>query len=270
MHSQVSNPRIEPAPLDHDTITDHLKTRHLGQKLVLFQSTASTSDIAREYLNDLRAHGLTILAECQSAGRGRRGNCWLAKPAQSILASIILKDVNIHPELLSLTVAAALHKALSQHSDQPLRIKWPNDIVAQTRKLAGILIESPVPHTYIVGIGINCFQQPADFHPLAPDSAVSLAMLANSPVDRSLVTAQILNILENTLDTASRSPLPIIRTCKDESALLNQRITLEYENQTYTGQCIDIDPLNGLVLILDRGALKAFEAQKTHNIQWNL
>ncbi len=266
-----SNPSCtEPCPLVHDEIASRLNTRWLGHKLVIYKSTASTSDLARRYLNDPKAHGLTLLAEHQSAGRGRRGNTWLAKPGQSILASIILKNIDLNPELLSLTIPAALHNTLSEISDPPLQIKWPNDIVAQTRKLAGVLIESPLPGTWIVGIGINCLQQPEDFHPLPEGSAVSLQMLTKHPICRSHIAAGLLNTLEQTLIDAKNNPQKIINLCKTQSALLNQRITLEYENQAYTGQCIDIDPLHGLVLVLDRGPLKAFEAYKTHNIQWNL
>ena len=100
--------------LDPDKIKDNLPTRHLGHKVLVFESTASTNDIAAEYARNAENHGLVVFAEHQSCGRGRARHQWVSGPGHSLLCSVLLTRCPLRPELLSLTSAVATAEADTQ------------------------------------------------------------------------------------------------------------------------------------------------------------
>ncbi len=146
----------------------------------------STNTWAKEHAAQL-AHGDIVVTPCQTAGRGQRGNTWESEPGKNLTFSILLRPERIHPseqfiisEVVSLATADAVANALSaSRFNLPAMVKWPNDIYAGDRKIAGILIEHSVcggsiGHT-IAGIGLNVNQ--TQFHSDAPNP-VSMAQLA--------------------------------------------------------------------------------------------
>ena len=141
--------------LDGDKIKPN--TKRIGSKILVYSGTSSTNDIAAEYAKDKGNDGLAIFTEQQTNGRGRAGNKWLSTPGDSILCSIVLTDSKLNSELPSLACAVAAAEAIGNQA----KIKWPNDIILNGKKVAGILLESKKDNgniTYIIGIGINCHQ----------------------------------------------------------------------------------------------------------------
>ncbi|GAH12313.1 unnamed protein product, partial [marine sediment metagenome] len=107
-----------------------------------------------EYAKNKKNDGLVIFAEEQTAGRGRAGTKWHSGRADSILCSIVLTDCKCNPELLSLTCAVAIADGLGKIGGTEAKIKWPNDIILNGKKVAGILLESKINNngnTYIIG-----------------------------------------------------------------------------------------------------------------------
>lgn len=204
--------------LDIDRIEAARNEARIGRKIVLFQSTASTNDIAWEYAANTDNDGLCVLAESQHKGRGRRGRTWFSQPGRSILCSVLLTKTSIEAELLTLTAAVAVAEAINQskhiHRQAELdraarlqcRIKWPNDILIKDKKVAGILVEKQIKNSrpcFVIGIGINCNQTSEFFaaHELNMP-ATSLAIQAGQTVDRSALVCELLKQLENWLDKA--------------------------------------------------------------------
>ena len=105
-------------------------------------STSSTNDVAAEYARNPDNNGLVVFAEEQTAGRGRTGATWQGGREESLLFSIALVDCRISNELLSLTCAVGVAEAIGQVGGCPAGIKWPNDIMLDGKKVAGILLES--------------------------------------------------------------------------------------------------------------------------------
>ena len=140
--------------LDPDKIQVNLDTRRIGRNVLVYDSTSSTNDVAAEYAKNVENDGMAIFAERQTSGRGRAGNQWQSNRADSILCSIVLTENRLPIELLSLVSAVAVAEAVGA----PARIKWPNDIMLNGRKVAGILLESKPDGACIIGIGINCHQ----------------------------------------------------------------------------------------------------------------
>jgi BirA family biotin operon repressor/biotin-[acetyl-CoA-carboxylase] ligase len=127
----------------------------------------STQSRAFALAADGAPDGTIVVADVQTAGRGRRGRAWRAEPGTSLLVSVLLRPrlpVSELP-LLSLTTAVAVAETLSE-AGVAARIKWPNDILARGRKIAGILLESRLGRETVVavGIGVNLGQRefPAD------------------------------------------------------------------------------------------------------------
>ncbi len=255
------------AAIDVDIIEAGLNTRLVGNKILLHKATSSTNDIAWEYASNPDNDGLCIFAEQQHAGRGRRRNKWLSPPGCSILCSILLLDTACAGELLTLTAAVAVTDAISKHLGHKANIKWPNDVFVNGRKVAGLLLESrpgPTAVDYVLGIGVNCHQE-RDFFETAQlhNPATSLDIETRSTVDRNILACDILNALEHWLDVMQTGPQDIIAKWKANSSLLAHHVVLEHDRRRFAGNCIGIDPARGMIVQLDTGGVRAFQAAHT-------
>ena len=155
----------------------------VGRQVLVFEETDSTNDLAARAGEDGLAEGLAIFAESQRAGRGTSGRRWVSPPRQNLLFSVLLRPVDIPaarwPEL-TFCAALAVAEAAERLTDQPARIKWPNDVLLAGRKVAGILLETYQRERVgfvVVGIGLNVLQGAADFDPAIRERAGSLAMM---------------------------------------------------------------------------------------------
>jgi len=259
-------------PLDPDKITDSLKTQRIGKKVLVYDSTSSTQTIAAEYARNKENDGLVIFAEQQTAGRGRAGNQWHASRSDSILCSVVLTQNNLPAELLSATCAVAVAETIGKPARSQARIKWPNDIMLNGKKVAGILLESkslpisdcrmPISKSkiYVVGIGINCHQKTDFFGAELQPIATSIDIETNSVTDRISLAKRLLTSLDHWLDLAGRSGKKVIDEWQNLSIQLGHRVKLIYNGRQFTGNCIGIDPEKGLILQLDTGGIRMFDA----------
>jgi BirA family biotin operon repressor/biotin-[acetyl-CoA-carboxylase] ligase len=252
--------------LDPDKIRANLKTERIGKKILVFNSTSSTNDIAAEYAKNRANDGLVIFAEEQTAGRGRAGSKWQSEQGDSILCSIVLTGCKLNPELLSLACAVAVADAIGKIRGSEAKIKWPNDIILNGKKVAGILLESKLNNdgsAYILGIGINCHQQKASFPPELQPIATSLDIESKSTVDRISLAKRSLSSIEHWLEVAAETSEKVIEKWRRLSIQLNQRLKLIYNGHNFSGNCIGIDPEKGLILQLDTGGIRMFDAAHT-------
>jgi BirA family transcriptional regulator, biotin operon repressor / biotin---[acetyl-CoA-carboxylase] ligase len=253
-------------PLDPDKIKANLKTRRIGQKVVVYNSTASTNDAAAKYAKSKNNDGLVVLAEEQTGGRGRRGNKWITGKGDSVICSILLTESGIDAELLSLTIAAATAEAIGKCVKAEAKIKWPNDIILNNKKVAGILVESKKAGkniAFIIGIGINCHQSKNDFPAELQKTATSIDIETAGRIDRTSLIKRLLTSIEDSLGIAERNKEEIIQHWRRLSTQLGRRVSLVYNRRKFTGNCIGIDPENGLILQLDTGGIRMFHAAQT-------
>ncbi len=256
--------------LDVDVIEAGLSAKLIGTKVLVYKSTASTNDIAWEYAANKANSGLAVFAESQSAGRGRHGNKWVSAPSQSILLSILLKNFSCPAELITLAAAVAAAQAITKVAglDQAAaRIKWPNDIMLSGKKVAGILLESKVSSAggdYVIGIGINCRQSKDFFDETNLQMpATSIDLESGGIIDRNLLARKLLICLDKWIATAKNAPDTIIRSWQQLSSQLGSRLTLQCDQQLFSGNCIGIDPTKGLIMQLDSGTVRMFDAAHT-------
>ncbi len=250
--------------LDPDKIRDSLNTRRIGKKTIVFGTVTSTNDAAAEYAGDIKNDGLVILAEEQTSGRGRGGNKWYGGKGQSVLCSIVLANENLNAELLSLTAAVAVAEAISETA----RVKWPNDIILNGKKVAGILLESKQTEygkVFILGVGINCHQK--DFPAELASTATSIDIETQTSSDRISLIKRLITSIEHRLEEATTNSEAILEKWRQLSTQLGQRLTVVYDGQEFTGSCVGVDPLKGLVLQLDSGTRQFFPAVHTSIIK---
>jgi BirA family transcriptional regulator, biotin operon repressor / biotin---[acetyl-CoA-carboxylase] ligase len=170
-------------------------------KLVVqrYASVTSTMDLAAQAARQGAAEGLVIVADHQAAGRGRRGRSWSSPPGAGLYLSVVLRPplAGTAPELVSfltLGTGVAVRTAILHASGWAPQLKWPNDVVAAHRKLAGILAEGVAigtpEQTVILGIGINVRDgaHPAEI----AARATSLEAELTRPIDPALLLEEIL------------------------------------------------------------------------------
>jgi BirA family biotin operon repressor/biotin-[acetyl-CoA-carboxylase] ligase len=146
------------------SITRRLKTRFIGQKVLYFPRLASTMDIARREALRSAQEGTVIIAGHQTAGRGRLRRLWLSPPGNIALSVILYPAVSSLPYLMMMASLAVV-QSIEKITGLKARIKWPNDVLINSRKVAGILIENEVKEgraCAVIGIGINVNVTPSD------------------------------------------------------------------------------------------------------------
>ena len=162
----------------------------------MLDRVGSTSDEASRAAGDPSAEGLVVLAEEQTAGRGRRGRRWSAPAGSSVLLSVLLYPTGplAGPPWLTALGAIAAAEVVEAATGRAAGIKWPNDVRVEGRKVAGVLVERG--RGVVVGIGLNVHHRPGDFPPALAQPAASLAMLAPGPLDRSELARDLIRGLD--------------------------------------------------------------------------
>ena len=168
-----------------------LKTRVFGNKIYTFDSVDSTNNCARAVAACGAAEGTIIITEHQTAGKGRLGRHWQAEPNQNLMFSLVLRP-NVSPEsinLLPLYVAVAVSDAIENATGLKVECKWPNDILYNGKKVAGILIEGSIKQNaveyVVIGIGINVNQMKFDGD--LTTKASSLRLECQKEIDRTVL-----------------------------------------------------------------------------------
>jgi len=177
------------------------KTLFLGKQLIYMPTCHSTNDIAIERLEKPDTHeGCIVITDNQTAGRGQRGNTWISAPGLNLTYSIILKPSSILIKeqfifnmAVSLSIVDVLKELLPEAA---VKIKWPNDIYINEKKIGGILIENtlepPLLKTAIVGLGLNVNQKEFSLK-----KVTSLALLANREFKLEVLLEKLVLALES-------------------------------------------------------------------------
>jgi BirA family transcriptional regulator, biotin operon repressor / biotin---[acetyl-CoA-carboxylase] ligase len=141
-----------------------------GYPRIHYRSTDSTNERARELAARGVPHGTLVTAGEQSAGRGRQGRVWTAPPARALLCSLVIRDP---PRLLPLAAGVAVADVVGPAAT----VKWPNDVLLDGRKVAGILVEGrPQERWAVVGVGLNVAVRAAEFPPELRERAGTLGL----------------------------------------------------------------------------------------------
>lgn len=247
---------------------DFIEQRHvdaLGRRLVAYRTTTSTQDVARMLVSDATARdhaGTVVTSDHQTAGRGRMGRQWFDSAGASLAFTAIVDPADAAPDRLCLAACCAIADAINETAHIDAAIRWPNDLLLDGRKLAGILVET-VGRYALIGVGVNVGKlddSVPDDDAGRPIVATSLAE-AGANVDRLTLLDAALSHLHRTLHETADDEL---RTrWRNRCGLLNERVAVDAAGSRLTGRVIDIDPQQGLVLEVERGPVVALPAATT-------
>jgi len=261
---------MDSGRLQIERIVSSLRTRRVGRRLELRDTTTSTNDDVLSRVESENIDGLVIFSEHQSAGRGRMGRTWEAPRGAGLLMSLLLIDVSkeLRGGELCLLTAIAACDAIKACTDINPSIKWPNDLVVDGRKLGGILIESRQRtdglRAYAVGIGINCLQQRAHFAAELSARATSLEIESAHPVSREALAVSLLGELDRWIaEPESWGDDDLRRRWLAHAEPVGGRVCLRVGGRLHTGTVVDIDPSAALLVRLDAGGFRAFDVANT-------
>jgi BirA family biotin operon repressor/biotin-[acetyl-CoA-carboxylase] ligase len=232
----------------------------LGRPFRYFDSIGSTNTEAQTWAEEGAPEGALVVANHQTAGRGRWGRSWLSSPGSLLQFSLILRphmQIN-NLGLLTTALGVACADVVETLAGIPTTIKWPNDVNVRGRKLAGILVESKVEEAKIdvaiAGVGINVGWQHSDVPKEIAERATSIAIESDWPPSRTDLLAAILSSFESMYDV-TRDPARagrVIDRATERSEILGRDVTIRFADDT---------TLEGrAVRLLSDGALE-FEAE---------
>jgi BirA family transcriptional regulator, biotin operon repressor / biotin---[acetyl-CoA-carboxylase] ligase len=220
----------------------------IGLPRVHHRTTDSTNARARELAASGAPHGALVTAAEQTAGRGRQGRSWLAAPGDALLMSVVLRDVD---PIVPLAAAVAVAETVGDGA----RIKWPNDIWIDRRKVAGILLEGrPQEGWAVLGIGLNV--RTREFPAELREIATSLAR-AGIETSAEEVLAELIPRLDRWLAAPADE---VLAAWAERDALRGERIGWAGGEGTAAG----VDASGALVVELDGGETVALDAGEVH------
>lgn len=181
-------------------IESKIETNWVGRNIIFHKETSSTNIDAKELAEKGEAAGTVVVADMQTAGRGRRGRGWVSPAGKDIYMTVVLRP-QCRPEkasVLTLVMALAVLKAVSEQIPQKCSIKWPNDIVVNGKKICGILTEMSAEldgiHYVVIGTGINVNQE--FLAEEIQETATALRIECGHQINRATLVARTLYYLE--------------------------------------------------------------------------
>jgi BirA family biotin operon repressor/biotin-[acetyl-CoA-carboxylase] ligase len=237
-------------------ISRNLKTDFIGKKVIAYPSLPSTNDIARREARNEAREGTVVLAEEQTAGRGRLKRAWLS-PKGSIALSIILHPTPAQLPFLIMVASLAVAHCIERVSGLKTQIKWPNDVLVNGKKVCGILIESDVRGSAVdyavIGIGINVNLLPADFPEIAT-TATSLSQELGRALSRREMIRCLLVEVENLYRALSEGD-SVFREWRDRLVTLGKEVEVSSGKTSYKGTAESVASDGSLFLRQPDGSL---------------
>ncbi len=221
----------------------------IGEQVYRLEEIESTNEYAKSILSDA-VNGTVVYAESQSAGKGRFGKVWYS-PRGGLYISVILKTKK--PELIPIMAGIGICETLNRY-DILTGIKWPNDIMLNNKKIAGVLTEI-IDDKIILGIGLNL--NIVDFPEELKEQASSVLLETKKHLDQITVFQGLcseLNRFYNLLESARITELLLM--WYHYTIMLGKNVVIELPDKSMQGRVIDIDQDGALILMLPGGKIE--------------
>jgi len=239
-----------------------LRTRYVGRRFLYHERLPSTQDAARQEAEGGALEGTTILADQQTAGRGRLGRQWVSPPGANLYFSVVLRPAAEHLRTLGMIWPMAICQAVGEVTGLPARVKWPNDVLVGPRKLAGVLIDSEFSGDQvdyaIAGIGLNVNLDMSANEEIR-DIATSISAELGREVAREEVMAALLHRFEQLYEAARRGQ-PVHLGWKAHLDILGRPIRVRSGEGVEQGIAEDVEPDGTLILRRPDGSHVRIEA----------
>lgn len=230
------------ADFDVDQLRQRVGGQCIGREIIALSSTTSTNDVAFQLAQTNRPEGVVVFAETQSAGRGRLGRAWVSPCGKGLWFSVLLRP-RTPPARLTVAAAVALTRVTAPHA----RIKWPNDIVARDRKLAGILTETR-SEAVVLGIGLNVYADAP-----WPPQAISLEEVTGERCERTELAARLLMELDECYRQAGSAFDELIEEWATRCDTLGKQVELQIGGRRLVGMAYALDENGALIVRRDNG-----------------
>jgi BirA family biotin operon repressor/biotin-[acetyl-CoA-carboxylase] ligase len=264
--SKIANPKSKIQNLSHSNLRTHV----IGAKIVVRKRAASTMDLAAEYASRGFPEGTVVFALEQTAGRGRFGARWWSPPGASLLFSVALwpRAAQGTPALLTLAGAVSVAEVLRRSYRMDARIRWPNDVVVDGRKIAGVLVEtrrtSRLHPTVVLGVGLNLNVKRREIPPDLARTATSVLVETGAAADPTAAARSLLRCLDRWYKRLlEKGPGPLIKRWRRLSSTLGKRVVLDEKGRIWRGRVTGITAAGQLAVKLDSGAQHLFRAERT-------
>lgn len=237
-------------------LSKRLTTKWLGRELHCLDEVDSTNSVALERARTGASDGAVVIAERQRHGRGRLGRTWVSPAFKNLYLSVVLRPAGGAPlTCVGLTAGVALCDAIAQWHAATL--KWPNDVLIDGRKVAGILTEmdgGAANPCLVLGIGVNLNGEAEDFPADLRDKAGSLRMALGRPVDRTDFAARLIGRIEDRYEQLRREGFAAVAAAWHERSHMNgRRVTVAAPEGEVSGLVLGLDGDGALRLRLDSG-----------------
>lgn len=239
--------------LSKEDILRDLRTERFGRTVLVFDTIDSTNACAKALAEAGATEGTLVLAEHQTAGRGRLGRTWSDASGENLLCSIIVRPSipQSRAPLLTFFAATAVAEAVHRSAGLTVECKWPNDLLLNGRKFCGILLESAFfrdrsPYA-VIGMGINVNQRlfPSDLK----DRATSLAHEAGNSFDRRVIVCALMESLEKWYGPVQQNDfLGVFEAWRSSTRMFGQKVNVTEGKEQRTGTAIELAPDGGLVV----------------------
>jgi BirA family biotin operon repressor/biotin-[acetyl-CoA-carboxylase] ligase len=250
-----------------------LSTRYVGARLHYLESVGSTNtalaDLAGRAapigdgssFSDGEPPGTVVISDEQTAGKGRSGRSWFSPPGRGIWASVLVRTDMPPDRLAPLSIAGAVSvaEALHELTGPEIRMKWPNDLLVDGRKLGGLLVEAVRSShgnvlTAVVGIGLNVNLARDELPVELAGTATSLRIELGREVSRLQTLRAVLQALEGCFDTFLRLGMaPFVDSWRNVSTLLGRSVVIEMPGRSVDGTVVDMAPSGALIVELASG-----------------
>lgn len=229
----------------------------LGEPHIHHESVDSTNALAKQLAEEGATHGTTVTADEQTAGRGRQGRQWIAPPGESLLMSVIVRPMVPRLQLAPLAAGLAVADVCEELAGVQPKVKWPNDVLIDGRKVAGILLEArPDPELerswMVIGIGLNTS---LDVDAL-PEELRERAVSLNLPPETDVLGP----LLERLEERLSADPEETIAAWRTRDALHGRDV----EWQDGSGLARGIDDEGNLLVLSCGGGIRTLRAGEVH------
>jgi len=257
----------EPCRLSMGFITDRTEKSAFGRSFRYYDEIESTNAEAKALANCGAPEGTVVIAEAQSAGRGRLGRRWTSPAGKGLLFSVLLRPrlpMN-DAHMLTIVAAAAAAEAIEAIAGIPVHIKWPNDLFIGDRKAGGILMEvsgeQDEVEWVVVGIGINVNTEYSELPVALRRTATSLKVVKGEPVDRSELLASLLLSLETHYKDAVANGFDrALASFRNRDYLLHKSISVETREGPISGSASGVDDRGALLVELPHRQVRRFHS----------
>lgn len=255
-----------PDALHADDLMARLpESRVIGRDIRVFKETASTNDTIEKLARDGASEGAVVFAESQTRGRGRLGRSWVSPAGKGLWFSVLLRPKLRPQEITRLTVAAAtsIRRAIRRVTELEVEIKWPNDLLVDGCKVAGILTEMSAEtdqvRYVILGVGIDVNQTSKDFPRELSGIAGSLRLASGSLVDRAALATRVLQELDEDYARICNGRFgEVAEEWESACNTLGRRVTIAIGGRRLQGRAESLDPDGALLLRTQHGHLECF------------